>query len=72
MNRNNFVKIFKYRYPYAAVGNLVYGKYMSIFVTVLLDITVFGGGVPNLLVGKLVFRIYTYLHFKLGGIKLKG
>lgn len=54
------------------MGNLVYGKYMSIFVTVLLDITVFGGGVPNLLVGKLVFRIYTYLHFKLGGIKLKG
>ncbi|KAJ6629955.1 Nicotinamide/nicotinic acid mononucleotide adenylyltransferase 1, partial [Pseudolycoriella hygida] len=34
----------------AAVAELIYGKYMRIFVTILLDVTVFGGGVPNLLV----------------------
>lgn len=27
---------------------------MRIFVTILLDITIFGGGIPNLLVGKYV------------------
>ena len=43
-----------YRYPYAAVAELLYGRYMSIFVTVLLDLTVFGAGIPNLLVGKFV------------------
>ncbi len=42
----------KNRYPYAAVAELIYGKYMSMFVTILLDVTVFGGGVPNLLVGN--------------------
>lgn len=42
----------KNRYPYAAVAELIYGKYMRVLVTVLLDMTVFGGGVPNLLVGK--------------------
>ncbi|XP_037029958.1 proton-coupled amino acid transporter 2 isoform X2 [Bradysia coprophila] len=40
----------KNRYPYAAVAELVYGKCMRNFVTILLDMTVFGGGVPNLLV----------------------
>lgn len=44
----------KNRYPYAAVAELIYGKYMRIFVTILLDVTVFGGGVPNLLVGNLI------------------
>uniref|UniRef100_A0A1B0CZK0 Amino acid transporter transmembrane domain-containing protein n=1 Tax=Phlebotomus papatasi TaxID=29031 RepID=A0A1B0CZK0_PHLPP len=42
----------KNRYPYAAIAELTYGKYMSIFVTFLLDITVFGGGIPNLLVAS--------------------
>lgn len=41
----------KSRYPYAAVAELLYGKHMRRFVTVLLDATVFGAGVPNLLVG---------------------
>lgn len=45
--------ITKNRYPYAAVAELIYGKYMRVFVTILLDVTVFGGGVPNLLVGNL-------------------
>lgn len=44
--------ITKSRYPYAAVAELIYGKYMRNFVTILLDVTVFGGGVPNLLVGN--------------------
>nr|XP_040224133.2 uncharacterized protein LOC120950287 [Anopheles coluzzii] len=40
----------KNRYPYAAIAEFTYGKRMSVFVTVLLDLTVFGGGIPNLLV----------------------
>lgn len=42
----------KSRYPYAAVAEYLYGAHMRRFVTVLLDMTVFGAGVPNLLVGK--------------------
>lgn len=41
----------KSRYPYAAVAEFLYGRQMRRFVTVLLDLTVFGAGVPNLLVG---------------------
>ena len=44
--------IYKNRYPYAAIGELCYGKHMSVFVTILLDLTVFGGGIPNLLVAS--------------------
>uniref|UniRef100_A0AAG5CY03 Amino acid transporter transmembrane domain-containing protein n=1 Tax=Anopheles atroparvus TaxID=41427 RepID=A0AAG5CY03_ANOAO len=40
----------KNRYPYAAIAEFTYGRRMSVFVTVLLDLTVFGGGIPNLLV----------------------
>lgn len=40
------------RYPYAAIGYMTYGPKMSMMVTILLDLTVFGGGIPNLLVGK--------------------
>ncbi|XP_055618649.1 proton-coupled amino acid transporter 3 [Toxorhynchites rutilus septentrionalis] len=40
----------KNRYPYAAIAEFTFGKRMSWFVTVLLDLTVFGGGIPNLLV----------------------
>ncbi|XP_058812823.1 vesicular inhibitory amino acid transporter [Topomyia yanbarensis] len=42
----------KNRYPYAAIAEFTYGKRMSLFVTVLLDMTVFGGGIPNLLVAS--------------------
>lgn len=40
-----------HRYPYAAVADLIYGKRMRLLVTFLLDLTVFGAGVPNILVG---------------------
>lgn len=41
-----------FSYPYAAVAELVYGKRMRIFVTTLLNITIFGAGIPNILVGQ--------------------
>lgn len=40
------------RYPYAAIADMTYGRTVSLLVTILLDLSVFGGGVPNLLVGK--------------------
>lgn len=40
------------RYPYAAIAELTFGKKMSYLVTILLDVTVFGGGIPNLLVAS--------------------
>lgn len=42
----------KNRYPYSAITEFAYGKTLSKFVTILLDVTVFVGGIPNLLVGK--------------------
>lgn len=42
----------KSRYPYAAIAEKSFGKKMSLFVTILLDLTVFGAGVPNLLVAS--------------------
>lgn len=45
-----------YRTPYAAVAHLIYGRRMHIFVTIMLNITVFGAGIPNILVGN--YRIY--------------
>lgn len=42
----------KNRYPYAAVAELAYGTKMSRLVTILLDLTVFGAGIPNLLVAS--------------------
>ncbi|CAD7083932.1 unnamed protein product [Hermetia illucens] len=42
----------KSRYPYAAIAEMTYGKYMSILVTILLDLTIFGAGIPNLLVAS--------------------
>lgn len=42
----------KNRYPYAAIAELTYGKWASVFVTVLLDLTVFGGSIPNLLMAS--------------------
>nr|XP_018916094.1 PREDICTED: uncharacterized protein LOC109043358 [Bemisia tabaci] len=42
----------KSRYPYAALAELTFNTRMRKFVTFLLDITIFGGGVPNLLVAS--------------------
>lgn len=42
----------KSRYPYAAIAEKAFGVKMRIFVTILLDLTVFGAGVPNLLVAS--------------------
>lgn len=44
------------RCPYSAVAELIYGKRMRIFVNFLLSITVFGAGVPNILVG--LYAVY--------------
>lgn len=44
--------ITKSRYAYAAVGEMAFGEPMKIFVTILLDLTVFGAGIPNLLVAS--------------------
>lgn len=40
------------RYPYAAVAEMTYGEGVSRLVTFVLDLTVFGAGIPNLLLGK--------------------
>uniref|UniRef100_A0A1A9X1U2 Amino acid transporter transmembrane domain-containing protein n=1 Tax=Glossina brevipalpis TaxID=37001 RepID=A0A1A9X1U2_9MUSC len=37
------------RYPYAAIANLAYGRYASFFVTILLDLSIFAGGIPNII-----------------------
>ena len=42
----------KSRYAYAAVGEMTFGPIMKHFVTFLLDLTVFGAGIPNLLVAS--------------------
>lgn len=42
----------KNRYPYSALAELTYGTTLSNFVSFLLDLTIFGGGIPNLIVGK--------------------
>lgn len=48
-----FNLIFYYeRYPYAALMELAFGRNASRLVTIILGLTVFGGGAPNLLVGK--------------------
>lgn len=52
MIKHKLLLLCYHSYPYAAVAELIYGKYMRIFVTILLDMTVFGAGIPNLLVGK--------------------
>lgn len=42
----------KSRYAYAAIGEMTFGEPMKLFVTILLDLTVFGAGIPNLLVAS--------------------
>lgn len=45
---------FLHRTPYAAVAQLIYGRRMHIFVTFMLNIAVFGAGIPNILVGNYI------------------
>ena len=45
-----------YRYPLAAVTELTLGSRARTWVNFLLDLTVFGCGIPNLLVGE--FELY--------------
>ncbi|XP_060517056.1 uncharacterized protein LOC132696319 [Cylas formicarius] len=40
------------RYPYSALAELAFGKHSSRYVTVLVDLTVFSGGIPNLIVAS--------------------
>ncbi|XP_073982626.1 uncharacterized protein isoform X2 [Rhodnius prolixus] len=42
----------KKRYPYAALMELAFGRNASRLVTIILGLTVFGGGAPNLLVAS--------------------
>ncbi|XP_066998507.2 uncharacterized protein [Anabrus simplex] len=42
----------KTRYPYAALADLTFGKKIRRLVTILLDLTIFGAAVPNLLVAS--------------------
>ncbi|XP_054264435.1 uncharacterized protein LOC128987555 isoform X2 [Macrosteles quadrilineatus] len=42
----------KSRYPYAAIAEMTFGEGVSRMVTFLLDLAVFGGGIPNLLVAS--------------------
>ncbi|XP_028127962.1 uncharacterized protein LOC114324357 [Diabrotica virgifera virgifera] len=42
----------KNRYPYAALAEVTFGKKLASTVTFLLDLTVFGAGVPNLIVAS--------------------
>lgn len=44
----------KNRYPYSALAEMTYGIKFSNFVTCLLDATIFAGGIPNLIVGKIL------------------
>ncbi|KAJ8955546.1 hypothetical protein NQ318_001376, partial [Aromia moschata] len=42
----------KNRYPYSALAEITYGKRWANFVTLLLDLTVFSGGIPNLILAS--------------------
>jgi len=41
-----------FRYPYAALAELIFGNKVKRIVTVMLDVAVFGACIPNLLIGK--------------------
>lgn len=45
---------YKIRYPYSALAEITYGKRFCRIVTIFVDMTIFGGGIPNLIVGKLL------------------
>lgn len=38
------------RYPYPAIADLALGRHAGKFVAVLLDVTIFGAGIPNLII----------------------
>ncbi|KAK9869589.1 hypothetical protein WA026_003340 [Henosepilachna vigintioctopunctata] len=42
----------KNRYPYSALSEFTYGRKLSSLVTILVDFTVFSGGIPNLIVAS--------------------
>ncbi|XP_023290535.1 amino acid transporter AVT1C [Orussus abietinus] len=48
----------KNRYPLAAVTELTLGSWARTCVTILLDFTVFGGGIPNLLVASQNLQLF--------------
>ncbi|XP_058809450.1 proton-coupled amino acid transporter 3 [Phymastichus coffea] len=48
----------KNRYPLAAVTELTLGRWASKCVTILLDATIFGGGIPNLLVASQNLQLF--------------
>ncbi|KAL9871287.1 solute carrier family member mahogany isoform 1-T2 [Glossina fuscipes fuscipes] len=41
--------VHKSRYPYSAIANLAYGHRASFLVTILLDLSTFAGGIPNII-----------------------
>lgn len=49
--QNSYLEPYR-SYPLAAVTELTMGRWASTLVSLLLDLSVFGGGIPNLLVGK--------------------
>lgn len=42
----------KDRYPYSALTEVTCGKFVAKCVELLLDLTIFGAGIPNLILGK--------------------
>ncbi|XP_069686432.1 uncharacterized protein [Periplaneta americana] len=54
----------KNRYPYSALVEMSFGAWASVFVTVMLDVAVFGGGVPNLVIASQNLEL---LGLRLGG-----
>ncbi|CAH1369092.1 unnamed protein product [Tenebrio molitor] len=42
----------KNRYPYSALAEITYGRSLSNFVSFLVDMTIFCGGIPNLIVAS--------------------
>ncbi|KAF5281284.1 hypothetical protein FQA39_LY05170 [Lamprigera yunnana] len=52
----------KNRYPYAALAEFTCGRRLSQFVTVLMDLAIFGAGIPNLILSS---QILQFLGWKL-------
>ncbi|KAJ8965813.1 hypothetical protein NQ314_003880 [Rhamnusium bicolor] len=48
----------KNRYPYSALAEITYGKRLSNCVSFLLDLTIFGGGIPNLIVASQNLQLF--------------
>ncbi|KAL0811835.1 hypothetical protein ABMA28_009263 [Loxostege sticticalis] len=48
----------KSRFPYAAVAELAYGKQARRLVTVLIDATVFGAGIPNFILASQSLQLF--------------